>query len=738
VIRVRGIEVERASVRRALPDAGIARRRTRPPLNRRVRTALLVGCVLAWTARALALPDGQEDLIASMLGKGEPLPGPCVFDGGRIDGEAIFATYACPSGAFKVELHVLRPDSTATMRTRHFALVVDAAAAPNGFAEELAARIQARESAIVLDDTVEGWEPSWRLALLACIAIAAMCLLLMYVASLGRVAVATGATWNGPALCSTLRCAGLLAIVIVAAWTVTMRTEPAVIRAFTWTGIVGVASLLWLSATGFFGFATLRRSDWVALIPFVIALIVRERFTLHSIQELEIFFVLVPLDKHSFVYPMFQMLFLPFVRDAHWWMMHLNGIIGACATLPLYLFARQRLDSRSAGFLCALFFATHPLLARFAPTDGPYSLLLFTWFAGLALLAAPTVDARAMLGGTLLLGVAATTRVEGAVFIVAALLLLNPRSLVDGARRHPRAALSAVLALAGLIALHVYFVLPMHLGEEWPVEDGRRMFFEPTWPALYDRHVFFRLIALGVLFGVVARRGMAIFALPAMLVVFAPVVPSSHIAALHRQVPSWALQAVVAAIGAYALVSWIPRNTRWRWLTVIPGTVLASVVFVEHSHHLTRPYVFNEEYRLVRSHLAPNGEPIDDCPLLVFSPPADLDIHTFAQVVPRTRVVDCRLVDCLPLLRRRDACAYYLRSVASYLRLDGVPPACSDQGVDPTGNRTPCLMPEAAALEQSVVMEPIEVRTIDVYGTFADARAYPRQVEIGLFRVDAK
>ena len=531
---------------------------------------------------------------------------------------------------------------------------------------------------------------------------------------------------------TVFRVAGLAAIALVADHGAAARPETPDETAI-FLGVVGIAAFLWLVLSGCFGYGSARRSDWVALIPFCVALVVREAFTVHSIQELEIQFVQGPVDKHSVVYPLLQMFFVPLVRDPQAFMMHINGVLGALACLPMYLFVRRRLESRAAGFLCALFLATNPLVARFSPTDGPYALLLAAWFAGLALLSAREINAGSIFGGGVLLGVAATVRIEGFVLLLASFLMLDLRMVMDGVRRHRIVAVSTLLAIAALVAVQIYFVLRYNRGNFPPMT-----FDSVTWLLAYNGRIFAALVVIGAGAGIVTRRWLGLFALIAMLVVIAPVGHSMHVAALHRLVPACALQAMIAGIGAYSLMVWAPRTGAWGWLATVPGTLVAFSLLAQHWNDLTRPYVFTEEYDLVRGHLAPGGVPPQHCTLIAFKPESDIDIHDFGQVVPGMRVLDCATSGCLAELSV-GGCFYYVRSVTCYFHPAGVPPACAVAGITERGDHLGCMNERSASFERSVELEPVEVRTIDIWNTFAEAsRNYPQRAEIGLFRVRPK
>src|SRR5439155_192680 len=219
---------------------------------------------------------------------------------------------------------------------------------------------------------------------------------------------------------------------------------------------------------------------------------------------------------------------------------------------------------------CGLLLATHPVLARFSPTDGPYALLLFTWFWGLALLSASPLTERGLWAGTALLGIAATTRIEGVVLLIASVALVGRRHVLAAVRRAPDIALCALLIVAALITVQMYFLLPFYLGG--------------------------------------------------------------------------------------------------------PGAVVAAFVLATHHADLSKPYVFNTEYDLVRRHLGPAGGVPNDCALMTFSSliHMDLDLKSFEQVVPDRTVIDCGRADCVSQLRD-GRCYYYVRSAASYFHENGIP-----------------------------------------------------------------
>src|SRR5262249_50048747 len=113
----------------------------------------------------------------------------------------------------------------------------------------------------------------------------------------------TNSPWNRFSITGTIRIAGLVAILPVS-WCAARHQTTGDATLLTFAGIVLVASFCWLLVSGFFGYGGARRTDWIALLPFVAGLVVREVFTMHSVQELEIQFAQGPVGRHSVVYPL--------------------------------------------------------------------------------------------------------------------------------------------------------------------------------------------------------------------------------------------------------------------------------------------------------------------------------------------------------------------------------------------------------------------------------------------------
>jgi hypothetical protein len=112
-----------------------------------------LGCGLVLAASAYAressigkavIAPGQEELAATMLGRGEALPGDCRLSRGRIAYASLAATYRCGGENVRIELvHPSRAPEGA-LRVGSFAVVVRQGTPPSGLIDALAARIRSR------------------------------------------------------------------------------------------------------------------------------------------------------------------------------------------------------------------------------------------------------------------------------------------------------------------------------------------------------------------------------------------------------------------------------------------------------------------------------------------------------------------------------------------------------------------------------------------------------------------
>ena len=573
--------------------------------------------------------------------------------------------------------------------------------------------------------------------------------------AVGAVTTGTFARLSRMPLSSWLRLLGLTAIVVMLPY-----QSQAFVQASTgaWLsansmvllGVMPLMIFLWLAASGLFGYGSPKRSDWVALVPFFAGLIACEALTLHSIEEIEIHFYTGYLpDKNSLLHPLFQMFMGRFATDPYSFMMHVNGTMEALAVLPLFLFVRQRTGSRMAAFVTAFFFALQPVTTRFAPTDGPYSLIFLTWFSGLALLSAAELGGRQLFAGATLLAIAATCRMEGTLYLAASVLLLDVRSVFRALTNNPLAAALSTFAVGLLVAVHWIYCLPMHSTSAAVTLNPQALPMDQlTWnsfrssllgPTRNDQ-VFCALLVVGALAGLVDRRlRIGLGAALGALIITLPMTGSGDggIIPLHRLVPVCGLQAITAGVGAFWITRIVPLRLRNNWITVAPAVIAALYIFVMHRAELTERYVFNEEFDMLRRHLGPGRLSNPDCSLLSFSGKMDVDLHSVWQVLPAMHVVDCREGGC-PKSAERGGCIYYFRSLVCYLQDDAVPAQCASSGATADGGRLACLRAECARVEKSLVLSPIEERTVYPHRVWEGGdllQRYPQEAGIGLYRV---
>lgn len=559
---------------------------------------------------------------------------------------------------------------------------------------------------------------------------------------------------------SWLRASGLVGVVVLLPY----QSTPAESGAAAWlaanavvfVGVLPLVAFLWLVVSGFFGWGSLSRADWPAVVVFLLALGIREGIARHAIGDNELYFHLgVSYHRHSVVHPLLQMFLQRLARDPYAWMLHVNGALGALAVLPLFLFVRQRTGSVRTAGLVATFVAVHPVIVQMAPTDLPYSLLLCTWFAGLALLSAEVVGPRQLVAGAALLGIAATCRAEGSLYLLASLLLLDVRALVAAARAHPRAAFLGTGALLGLLAVHVVLCFSQHVesGETLPRMEAvglgnalRAGLFSYD----YNHPTVIALVMVGALAGLLdGRSRLGLAACMGAVVVIWPFAAETdpirflgmpYLATdvtrflwIHRLVPACALQAMAAGVGASWLVSTLSRDTRGSWPAVLPALGVALLVFFDGLSAIRAPNALTDEFWMLRRRLAPGGEVEPGCALLSVGRRRDTDIQELGQIVPGMRSVHCEHDDCIRIASE-GGCFYYVRSVNCFFFESGTPLACRLYGETSTGSVAECLDARCARIERELVLAPLEERTVDVDAAFPDPQM-PQTATIGVYRV---
>jgi hypothetical protein len=521
----------------------------------------------------------------------------------------------------------------------------------------------------------------------------------------------------------------------------------------TWPDLVSAGTLplivfLWLAATGTFGYGSPGRADWWALLPFLLALAIREGYARHGVEGNVLHFNVRNIsDTHSIVYTFYLMFIHPLARDPFQIQMHSNGILGAMAALPLYLFIRQRTGSRAAGTLVATFYAVHPILVQMAPTDSPYSLCFATWFLGLTLLSTAEIGAKQLVGAGGLLGIAATCRPEGGLFLAASLVLLDVRPLLRAARLHLGAAALSFAVLVGLLAAEVYFIFATHMGGggTLPVDETTiaAVLKAGLWSTDFNDPLIVILAIVGAVAGLVNRRlRVGVGALAGALIVVWPFGETTYggYIILHRLSATCALQVIAAGIGAAWITSWLPAKLREHPAALLPGLVAALYLLVVHRQAIHEQMGLSDEFWMLRNNLAPGGVVKTECKLVWVGRSMDTDIHNFEDVVPGMEGIRCQERDCLADIAK-GGCFYYMRGLNCFFSETRTKRECLQEGKTPTGGYLECIDPECVRVETSLRLELVEQRTVDVHTVWNYERRtpfdphFPLAADVALYRV---
>ena len=91
-----------------------------------------------------AIPPGEEEVIAAMLGRGMALH-QCTLISGNVEYTVIKATYGCPGGEVMLELGHPRNAASTSTQTAQFAIDVQSGAPPPAFQDALASLVRSQE-----------------------------------------------------------------------------------------------------------------------------------------------------------------------------------------------------------------------------------------------------------------------------------------------------------------------------------------------------------------------------------------------------------------------------------------------------------------------------------------------------------------------------------------------------------------------------------------------------------------
>lgn len=511
-------------------------------------------------------------------------------------------------------------------------------------------------------------------------------------------------------------------------------------------GVLPLFAVLWLAISGYFGCGSARREDWPALVVLVVALALRLGFARHGVEG-DVLHFGSGSDSHSIVYAFYLSFLHPLARDPFKLQILSNAVLGALAVLPLYLFARQRTGSRTTAVLVSTFYAVHPILLQMAPTDSPYSLCFATWFSGLALLSNAEIGARQLVGSASLLGIAATCRPEGGLFLAASLLLIDVPSLLGAVRRHLIASALSVMVILGILAAEIYFMFSMHMasGQGLPVDAFtiESALEAGLWSTDYNDELIVILVIVGAVAGLVnGRLRIGLGAAVGTLIVVWPFCGTTlgGYTILHRLSAACALQSIAAGVGAAWITSWLPAKLREHWVSAVPAALVALYLLIGHRHEIHDPHGLSDEFWMLRNNLAPGGVVKEECELVWVGRSMDTDIHNFAEVLPGIEGIRCQQRDCLADIAK-GGCFYYMRGLNCFYSEEPTKPECIQHGKTSTGGYMDCIDPDCVRVETSLELDLVEQRTVDVHAVWNYERGtppdphFPFAADVGLYRV---
>jgi hypothetical protein len=446
---------------------------------------------------------------------------------------------------------------------------------------------------------------------------------------------------------------------------------------------------------------------------------------------------LVDPDKHSVVYPIIRRLLVMAGTDAVTGLFRFNAVVDTLTIAPLFLLLRSRGAGAAAGFFSCLFFAVHPVLARFAPTDAHYPLLMFFWMSGCALLSRG--GAVRVLSGLALLGLAASMRIEGLIYVAASPLLIGPRRIVEILRKPAPAAasLAGIAAVSALAWLQYRAKYPCWTGEradflalltgpgKFAANLIETLSFSATDMLQWSGPLQTAMAALGAAASFLSRRlRWGLGATAAYVLVTAVTYRDAYNMApwvLHRAMPGFLLQCMLCGLFTGLLVDSLKGPRLKAAAMILLGSSVAVLTPVSEMEFLRREYEFNTEFRILAELRDPGRAKGADCSLLFVRPSHDFGLHEPEHVpVSIGRVFCDGTGNCLKKALE-GGCVYYFRNAACYR-------------TDLTNVKDGVQNPLCRDLEDAMMLEPVSEATADLLDSFGYDN-YVGKTVIGLYRV---
>jgi hypothetical protein len=356
------------------------------------------------------------------------------------------------------------------------------------------------------------------------------------------------------------------------------------------------------------------------------------------------------------------------------------------------------------------------------------------------------IGARQLVGSASLLGIAATCRPEGGLFLAASLLLVDIPSLLGAVRRHLIAAALSVMVILGILAVEIYFIFSTHVGSQGlPVDPFTidAALKAGLWSTDYNDTLIAILVIVGAVAGLVnARLRIGLGAAVGTLIVVWPFCTTTYggYTILHRLSATCALQSIAAGVGAAWIMSWLPAKLREHWGSVAPAAIVALYLVIGHRLEIHDPHGLSDEFWMLRNNLAPGGIVKKECELVWVGRSMDTDIQNFADVLPGIEGIRCQERDCLADIAQ-GGCFYYMRGLNCFYSEEPTKLQCREHGKTSTGGYMDCIDPECVRVETSLELELVEQRTVDVHAVWNYERGmpptphFPFAADVALYRI---
>jgi hypothetical protein len=372
-------------------------------------------------------------------------------------------------------------------------------------------------------------------------------------------------------------------------------------------------------------------------------------------------------------------------------------------------------------------------------------MFLFFWSAGLAELSRQQACARSSFMGLVFLGISTVMRIEGLLYLAAALLLLGP-GLIRRLRPSWMAALAGIGVVALLVAVQYWKLFYMWGSDEKNSVIGflfnRRDLVDTAGTVLELAVEYIKngqhagvVYAGSFMAGLAAialnrKRRWGANALAAWVIVllfhrnntgFCPMF-------LHRNVPFSAVQCIVCGMGAGWVLSLLPSKKLRLAATAAAAGIIIAAVPAAGRYILSHKFAYNHEFELLlhfKERAAQAGVP---CALIRHETSGDKGISNPQEMLEKIRVVSCDGTESCLKEAQKYQCLYYLRSAWCFYTPE----------IDQTKTSLPPVPNRRCSdIEERLDMVPARETRVDIAETYGSYWDTSPSGMIGLYRVNA-